>query len=586
MNPLPLSAKSAKTIPFLVSAALLTLTGASLASGTFVTAIPIKPETLDPAATYDRYGNMIELNIYEPLVAFAGNSSRAGYVPALSAEVPSKDNGRISQDGRTYIFPLRKNVRFHDGSPLTAGDAAYSLIRFMISDAPAGPSGLFLKPIIGVNSIRDRDGNITPAFADFTKAVRADGDRVIITLKAPYPPFLALLASRPFITSQAWAAAHGEWDGTEATWKEFTGIPAEKSRIRYLADGTGPYKFESMDPESGRMTLVKNTDYWREPASLDRLVFAPVESESSRLSMLEAGDIDYAEFGPSRMHELSAMNNITVEEGLPGKSLLALSFNFSISTAVSNPLIGSGALDGKGVPADFFADAEVRKGFAYALNYDKLLSALWRAKARRITSPVPRESAPASPPFTFDKDAAERHFKNAFGGKLWEKGFDFSIPYLLNDPRSQEAGALIAESLKAVNPLFVVRPEPVSLADYIARTRVRQLPMFWSAFEPDYPAQYNYAFTMMDSDGLLPKSENYSNPKADKLCDEILLQDAPGREKALAGLDKVYAEDVPYILLFSADTFKAFRKGVTGVDSDNWLYSTNNLLDYYKVKKP
>ena len=208
MNLLLLSRKYTRRTLLFAAAAIPALAGAGFAA-TFVTAINLKPDTLDPAGTYDNYGNMIELNIYEPLVAFAGNALSSGFVPALSAEVPSKDNGLISQDGRTYAFPLRKNVKFHDGSPLTAGDAVYSLIRFMITDVPIGPSSLFLKPLLGINSVRDRNGNITPVFADFTRAVKADGDRLIITLKEPYPPFLSLLASRPFITSQAWAAAHG-----------------------------------------------------------------------------------------------------------------------------------------------------------------------------------------------------------------------------------------------------------------------------------------------------------------------------------------------------------------------------------------
>jgi peptide/nickel transport system substrate-binding protein len=586
MSFLTLTGRNAVRTPLFAAAAVLTLAGAAFAAGTFVTAIFLKPTTLDLAASYDRYGSLIEFSIYEPLVAFAGKSADSGFVPALSTEVPSKENGLISRDGRTYIFPLRKNVKFHDGSPLTAGDAAYSLIRFMITDAPSGPSSLFLKPLLGINSVRGRDGNITPVFKDFTDAVRTDGDRLIITLKEPFPPFLALLASRPFITSQAWAAAHDEWDGTEANWKRFSGVTAESSRIRYLANGTGPFKLENVDPESGRIALVRNEHYWRAPASLNRLIFVPVDSESSRLAMIEGGDIDYAEFGRANISELSAMKGVTIEEGLQSQALTAITFNFRINMD-KNPLTGSGALDGKGVPPDFFANSDVRKGFAYALNYDKMLSALWRSKAERITSPIPRPGAPARTFFPYDLKEAEFHFTKAFSGKLWEKGFYFVLPYPTSNPKSQEAVELIAEALKKVNPLFIIRPQPIHrLDEYIIQARQYKMPMFWSGFEPDYPDSYNYAFAMMHSEGLLPKFQGYSNPKADALCDEILRKEGPEREKALVALDKIYADDVPYILMFSETAFKTFRKGITGVSSDNWLLAVNNLPDYYRIVKP
>ena len=553
------------------------------AGGTFVMATITAPYTLDPSGNMDRQGAMIVLNIYEPLVAFAGRSPDAGFVPALSAEVPTEANGLLSRDGRTYIFPIRKGVKFHDGTPLTAGDAAYSLLRALITSEYS----LFVKPVLGLNSIHGKDEAFLVDYAALAKAVKADGDKLVVTLKEPYQPFLSMLASKPFIMSRAWAAANGEWDGTEATWKRYAGIKLDKSGLRARTNGTGPFKLESADPKTGRVTLVKNADYRGGPAPLDRLVFTPVEKETTRLAMLEMGDADYADLSRSCLRDLADMKNVTVIEGPPSQAVTAMIFKFK-TAAQDNPLIGSGKLDGKGIPPDFFSDADVRKGFSYSLDYEKILLEVARYKAHRITSPIPRPGAPAVSPYLYDPVKAEQHFKKAFGGKLWETGFELSVPYVLGDDLSQQLWERVAAAFQKINPAFVLRPAPRTLEDFIATGEklALQMPLNWNSYEPEYPDNYNYAYVMLHSEGPLSKYTGYANKNIDRLCEEVLRTPGDKREELFARMDRIYAEDAPFMLLFSASKFKAFRAGVTGTESDNWLYYSGGYMDFSKVSKP
>ncbi|MDO8804923.1 MAG: ABC transporter substrate-binding protein [Elusimicrobiota bacterium] len=565
------------------AAVLLSVSLPASAGGTLVMATGAPPYTLDPSGDMDRQGMMIALNIYEPLVAFAGRSPDAGFVPALSAEVPTEANGLLSKDGRTYIFPIRKEVKFHDGTPLTAGDAAYSLIRAMITS----DYSLFVKPILGLNSMRGKDEAFVVTYADLAKAVKADGDKLVVTLKEPYQPFLSMLASKPFIMSRAWAAANGEWDGTEAAWKRYAGIKIDKSGLRAKANGTGSFRLDTVDLKTGRVTLAKNADYLGAPASLDRLVFAPVVNETTRLSMLEMGDADYADLSRSSLRDLADMKNITVEEGPPSQAVTVFYYKFKVA-AQDNPFIGSGRLDGKGVPPDFFSDADVRKGFAYSLDYEKILLEVARYKANRITSPIPRAGAPSVPPYVYDPAKAEEYFKKAFGGRLWDKGFEFSVPYLMGGDLGQQLWEKVAEALQAINPKFVLRPTPRTMEDFIANGEKigQQIPLGFTTFEPEYPDNYNYAYVMLHSEGPVSRHTGYSNKNIDQLCEEALRTPGDKREKLFARMDKIYAEDAPYILLFSANKFMAFRKGITGTESDNWLYYSGGFMDFSKVNKP
>ncbi|MFA6583029.1 MAG: ABC transporter substrate-binding protein [Elusimicrobiaceae bacterium] len=557
------------------------------AAGAFVTALPGKPYTLDPAGMYDRYSVMAAVNVYEPLVAFGTASYHSDFQPMLSTEVPTKENGLLSEDGRTYTFPIRKGIKFHDGTELTAEDVRYSLIRLMLADRIEGPSVLFLKPIMGVNSTRDGKGNISISFADAEKAVRAEGNNVIVTLKRPYSPFLSLLAAWPFTVSKAWCAANGEWDGTEATWKKYNNRPRENSYLRDHANGTGPFKLESVAPQTGRMVLARNENYWREPAKLERLVFMTEPSEFTRQALIETGDADYAEFDRTSLKDLEKVNGVTIIDGIKNHSTGDfIAFTFKIDTA-SNPMTGSGKLDGKGIPSGFFSSQDVRKGFAYAFDYEKFFREVLMAKGVRMTTPVARAAAPKDAPFTYNPAKAEELLKKAFGGKVWKNGFKLEAQYNLADPQAHAIIAILAESLKKLNPKFDLRARPATYSDLKLGIRGKRTPMYIKRFEPDYPAYYNYASSLMHSDGLIAKGELYSNPKADKACENILYyKGSAEREKFLGELDKIYAQDAPFILLFSPEDFKVFRSGITGMDDNSGIYAIHNFVNYYKVKEP
>src|SRR5918996_743416 len=88
-------------------------------AGVFVHALDGEPITLDPArAALGEYGEQAIIQVYEFLVDIGPDGPEP--IPGLASEVPSEENGLISDDGLTYTFPLREGVTFHDGSELTA----------------------------------------------------------------------------------------------------------------------------------------------------------------------------------------------------------------------------------------------------------------------------------------------------------------------------------------------------------------------------------------------------------------------------------------------------------------------------------
>ncbi|MFZ5884301.1 MAG: ABC transporter substrate-binding protein, partial [Chloroflexota bacterium] len=94
---------------------------------------------------------------------------------------------------------------------------------------------------------------------------------VTMTLAQPWGPFLATIAQGwGSILDKDWAVAHGAWDGNPDTWQNYYAVPSESDPLTTIMNGTGPFKLESWT-QGEELVLVRNDNYWREPAKLERI---------------------------------------------------------------------------------------------------------------------------------------------------------------------------------------------------------------------------------------------------------------------------------------------------------------------------
>ncbi|MBI4349058.1 MAG: ABC transporter substrate-binding protein, partial [Elusimicrobia bacterium] len=329
----------------LLLAALLAHAEAVRNPGTFFFAAIGEVVSLDPVQPYDAMSQGLIFNVYDTLLAFEGETNDK-IVPRIATKVPTVANGLVSKDGRTYTFPIRKGVKFHDGRALTPEDVRYSILRFMLTDPAGGPAWLLLEPILGLQSTRDDKGQHVARFEDAEQAVRVEGDNVVIRLKDPFGPFLSILARWSYVMSQEWAIANGEWDGKAESWKRYNDPPREKSYFFGHMNGTGPFELERWDRPGKKVVLKRAAGYWGKPAQLTRVVAATVPEFSTRKLMLQVGDADLIEVPRSFVPQLENLPGVRVADRLPRlQADPALFFTFAINP-VANPDIGSGKLDG------------------------------------------------------------------------------------------------------------------------------------------------------------------------------------------------------------------------------------------------
>lgn len=147
-------------------------------------------ETLDPAWAYDTASATAIFNIYATLIFYQGEYVDK-FVPMLAT------SWEISEDGLVYTFTIRQGVKFHEGGDLTPEDVVYSFQRALIQNRAGGPIWMLVEPIFGVSSIEELAENLgsdEAVYEALQKAIRAEGDKVTITLAHAYGPFIQILA--------------------------------------------------------------------------------------------------------------------------------------------------------------------------------------------------------------------------------------------------------------------------------------------------------------------------------------------------------------------------------------------------------
>ncbi|MBI3551360.1 MAG: ABC transporter substrate-binding protein [Elusimicrobia bacterium] len=525
-------------------------------------------DSLDPAWSYDTASHAIILNVYEPLFWFHETSTEK-LDPLIAAKVPSKANGLISPDGRTYTIPIRKGIKFHDGTPMTPEDVRYSIVRFLLFDRNAGPSSLLMQPILGYPSTRDESGKLKPdCWKDAMKAVEVKGDTLVLHIPKPYAPLLTLLASWAPALSKQWVVKNGGWDGSEATWAAFNNPKKESSPLHEKTNGTGPFKVERWDRATKQFILLRNDAYWRKPARLKRVIVKSVDDANARKLELAAGDADNIYADRPVYTQVSNIPGVDIIDDLPMMEMNPVAFFTFKINAAGNPYVGSGKLDGQGIPPDFFSDVDVRKGFAYSMDYAGFIRDVSRGKGTQATGCIPKSLPgynPKQPVYSLDPKKAEEHFRKAFAGQVWDNGFTFTLTYnTANTPR-QMLGQMLKRRVESLNPKFRIDVRPIDWPAFLDGQRNSKLPIFLLGWNADYPDPHNFAFPMVHSQGDYPHNQHYANAKADKLIDQALYEtDIVKRKQLYAQVQAIEYDDVPHLVIQDTVRFRTQRDWVKG----------------------
>lgn len=423
--------------------------------------------------------------VFEPLVTF---DAQGAIQPWLASDY------KISDDGLTYTFTLRDGLTFSDGTEVTPADVVFSLERHRKVEGPL------------------------PLEAPITSIAAGTGRDVVITLSAPYTPFLSELSG---FSNGIFPANFGG-----KTEEEFFKAPI----------GTGPFVVSKWDP-AGDLTFTANKHYWQPGKPyIDQLVYKLVSDDTQLLQQVQAGQLDAIdEVPPANVADLQA-NDATrvISEG-----------SWEIEQVFFN------------TQDPHFADVNVRQAIAHALDRDGLTAATTFGTAQVANSLIPPtieySANDAGYALGLDVDAA----KAALAKSAYPNGFDTTLLIASgNSQRAQEA-QIIQEALK---PLGInVTIEQIDIAAFRKRFFAYDFDLMINSGQSDAPDPDGLVSFQADPDGFSKSYwTHYTNDRVTELLKEgRTTPDGDQRKAIYLEIQKILANDAPYIPLFYTSNVKA-----------------------------
>ena len=338
--------------------------------------------TLDPHSQNHATTNGIMQHVYEGLVRYDKDFR---IQPSLATS--------WQQTSATQVrFNLRKNVKFHDGSPFTADDVVFSYGRIM---QPQGTMQIYVQ---GVKEIRKVD--------DFT---------VELVLSGPNPVLLPNLVDFR-IMSRAWSAKNKSENVQDYKAKEDT----------YAArntNGTGPYILKLWEPDK-RILMQVNTAWWDKiQGNATEVIYTPIRSDATRVAALLAGDVDLLTDLPTQdVVRLQKDPKLKVLEGAENRTIFIGMDQFSNELKYSD-------VKGKNP----FKDIRVRQAMNLAVDRE----AIRRVTMRGLSLPAAIMVAPSVHGYSADLDKTAP--VNVEGAKklLAEAGYPAGFSFQLDCPNNR-----------------------------------------------------------------------------------------------------------------------------------------------------
>ena len=465
--------------------------------------------SIDPHFVNITPNNNVAWHIFEALTHVDEN---ARLIPGLAESWRPVDQ-------TTWEFRLRKGVRFHDGTELTAEDVAFSIERPASLTTSPGPFTTFTRPIVAKEIV----------------------DRHTIRLKTGTP-----YAMVPYDMNSVFIVSR----------KAAAGASTEDFNTGKAAVGTGPYRLARF-ARGDRVELVRNDAYRGPKPAWDRVVLRVVPNDGARVTALLADELDVIEYVPTAdLKRVRSTPRFRLEQKVSWRTIF-----FTLDQRRETP---PGVTDKGGRPLERnpFADARVREAMAKAINRPAIVDRIMDGAS------VPASNLVAPPVFGHVSSLTPEAYDVAGARKLLaEAGFPQGFTTVLAAPNNRylnddQIAQTVAQLLARVGIEAKVQTMP--LAAYFPKARNLEFPVAmlgWGSFSGDL-ALRSLVLTYDAERGTGAWNwGRYSNPKVDKLVVQALATvDERKREGVAQEAMRLAMADRPVILLHHQVATWAMRR--------------------------
>ena len=490
------------TLPW--ATALLLIATAPAGAKSLRVASAFDPNSLDPHSLALLYQTRVVTQIYEGLV---NRDKNFRLEPSLAVSWESLDAAR------RWRFKLRPNVKFHDGTPLSADDAVFSIERALAKTSQRANQ---LRGVTGVKKV--------------------DAMTIDVVLAAPdavLPDKLWLIG----IMSKAWAEKNNVLTPQDYNARQ------ETFAVRN-ANGTGPFRLKSYEQDR-RLVLTANPDWWgrggKGIGNVTEATYTVIQSDATRLAALASGEADFVIDPPfqdvARLREDKRLKSVQVTD----IGTQYLGFDQARDELQFSDVKGRNP----------FKDLRVRRAIYQAIDIDAIVAKVLRGMAAPTGSHVSQLVDGYVPELDkrlpYDVAAARALLKEAGYGD----GFGVTLDCVNVTYRAAVCQA-VAAMLAQVGIRVTFQPSPsATFFPKLTQATSSFFEFGWSPGTDPWAMLNNVVRTY---DGVASGAFNggrYSNPKLDALVDGIRVEPDLARRRQMIGEGlRIMHADLPLVPLY------------------------------------
>ena len=463
--------------------------------------IEFSPANLDPRIGTDAQSERIDELLFDSLVRKDEHFNLKPWV-AQSWEI---------RDPLTYVFHLRKGIRFHDGRALGARDVKWSIDSMIDGTVVSSKTA-------------------TTSYQHIANIEAPDDQTVIFHMREPD-------------SGLPWNLSDGAMG--------IVPYGSDKGFNLHLV-GSGPFKLVKNEQDN-EVIIVRNDDYWAAQPKVERVRFAVVPDSMTRALELRKGsaDVEINALTVDMVRSLRGDRNLVVEEA-PGTSVQYLGFN------LRDPAL---------------SDIRVRQAIAYAIDVHPIIEYLWRGTVRPVASVIPPVHwAYDSNLRPYQRDVQKSRELLQQAGYSAEAGKCLHL--VMKISTTEEASRLLAMILQqqlhdAGIDLEIRTFEFATFYADVVKGAYQMYTLRWVGGANQDPEIFEY---ILDSKSFAPRRANrsyYSNPQVDAWIEQARVElDQQKRKQIYAKIQQQVLRDLPSLNLWSLDNVVVHTERVKNVHPD------------------
>lgn len=487
--------------------------------------------TLDPGETFELSTSEMIGNTYSQLVRYEVSDPSKLYGDLAKS-------WKVSDDGKTYSFELKPNLKFASGNPISAEDVVWSLQRAVIMDK--GPAFILGQFGFTKDNVKDKIKQTGP----LSLSIETD--------KAYAPTFVLNCLT---------ATVGSILDKKLVLSKEVNGdLGAAWMKTNYA--GSGPMKVREWRPNEV-LVLERNDNYYADKAKPARVIYRHIKESATQRLMLEKGDVDIARnLTPQDLAAVAANKDIKTTASPKGTV-------YYISLNQKNPIL---------------AKPEVREALKWLMDYSAIGDTILKGIGviHQNFLPVGMLGASTVNPYKLDVEKAKALLKKAG----YPNGFKITIDMRTVQPVQGITEAFQQTAKRAGIDIEII---PGDGKQVLTKYRARTHDMYIGQWGTDYwdpNSNTDFVRNADNSDSAKVKSLAWRNawdaPALYMQADAAVLERDPARRKAM--YEKMQAEfraTSPFIMIYQMTEVAAYRSNVSGFR----IGSTSDTNYVYRAAK-